>query len=130
MVFKTVTPEMIEAFAEISGDRNRLHFDDVFAKKTLNGKCNGRIAHGALIFALLSGYIAHEFGDGTTVRKAECCFKLPFEPGDGAGFSHTIVASRTVGSAVLADVEVSVVRQSGGVEEVVGKTALVLLQPL
>ncbi len=49
---KTVTEQDVVGFAEITGDRNPLHLDEEFARTTRFG---GRIAHGALLFGLLSG---------------------------------------------------------------------------
>ena len=48
---KTVTEADIVLFAGVSGDFNPAHMSEEYAKKTLFG---GRIAHGALILALLS----------------------------------------------------------------------------
>lgn len=48
---RTVTKEIIEAFAEISGDHNPIHLDDTYASKTSFGKC---IAHGIYSASLIS----------------------------------------------------------------------------
>jgi CBS domain-containing protein/acyl dehydratase len=52
---KTISEEDVEAFAEASGDTNRLHMDDEFAKTTRFGK---RIAHGTLVGGIISSALA------------------------------------------------------------------------
>lgn len=51
---KTITEADIVNFAGVSGDWNRIHLDEEFAKKTIFGK---RIAHGLLTLAITSGLI-------------------------------------------------------------------------
>ena len=45
-----VTAEMIERFAEATGDRNPLHLDEDYAKKTI---FKTRVAHGMLSAGIL-----------------------------------------------------------------------------
>lgn len=52
---KTLSKEDVEAFAEASGDTNRLHMDEEFAAKTRFG---GRIAHGTLVVGIISSALA------------------------------------------------------------------------
>lgn len=49
---KTITEADIVNFAGVSGDWNRIHLDEEFAKKTQFGR---RIAHGLLTLAITSG---------------------------------------------------------------------------
>lgn len=51
---KTITEADIVNFAGVSGDWNRIHLDEEFAKKTIFGR---RIAHGLLTLAVTSGLI-------------------------------------------------------------------------
>ncbi len=46
---KKITDNDIQAFAELTGDRNPLHLDDAYAKKT---RFKRRIAHGMLSASL------------------------------------------------------------------------------
>jgi 3-hydroxybutyryl-CoA dehydratase len=46
-----ITKEMVDIFAQLSGDLNPLHMDDEYAKKTQFGK---RVCHGFLLSSLFS----------------------------------------------------------------------------
>ena len=52
---KTISPEDVELFAEITGDTNRLHLDEEHASRTRFGR---RIAHGALVGSTISAALA------------------------------------------------------------------------
>ncbi|MEF8784628.1 MAG: CBS domain-containing protein [Haloarculaceae archaeon] len=52
---KTISAADVEAFAEASGDTNRLHMDEEFAAKTRFGE---RIAHGTLVVGIVSSALA------------------------------------------------------------------------
>ncbi|MFT4921908.1 MAG: CBS domain-containing protein/acyl dehydratase [Haloarculaceae archaeon] len=52
---KSLTDEDVEAFAEASGDTNRLHLDDDFAQASRFGE---RIAHGTLVGGIISSALA------------------------------------------------------------------------
>ncbi len=52
---KTMSKEDVKAFADASGDTNRLHMDDEFAAASRFGE---RIAHGALVVGTISAALA------------------------------------------------------------------------
>lgn len=52
---KTLSDDDVRAFAESSGDTNRLHLDEAFAAETRFG---GRIVHGTLVSGLISAALA------------------------------------------------------------------------
>ncbi len=55
---KQITDAVVRAFAELSGDFNPIHVDEVFARNTRFGR---RIAHGMISGALLSAVLGYEF---------------------------------------------------------------------
>lgn len=80
---RTVTEADIQQFAGLSGDYNPLHTDDVFIHESTNYP--GRIAHGALTFAMATGL---SFQEGLTRGTAlgflgvDITFVAPVLPGD------------------------------------------------
>jgi 3-hydroxybutyryl-CoA dehydratase len=75
-----VTDELLEHFAQATGDRNPIHFDDAYAAETRFG---GRIAHGMLVGGLISALLANELpGPGTIYLGQELRFRAPVRPGD------------------------------------------------
>jgi 3-hydroxybutyryl-CoA dehydratase len=75
-----VGDEQLEQFADATGDRNPIHFDDAYAEQTRFG---GRIAHGMLVGGLISSLLANELpGPGTVYLGQELRFRAPVRPGD------------------------------------------------
>lgn len=72
--------DVIEAFAQASGDRNPLHFDDGFAAGTRLGR---RVAHGMLTASFISAIIGTELpGPGSIYIAQTLTFRAPVHPGD------------------------------------------------
>lgn len=77
---KTITDEMIRAFADLSGDCNPVHLDDAYAAGTRFGR---RIAHGMIAAGLISATIANDLpGPGAVYLSQSLQFKVPVFPGD------------------------------------------------
>lgn len=75
---KRLSEEDVEAFAEASGDTNRLHLDEEYAERTRFGT---RIAHGTLVVGLVSAALARL--PGLTIYLAQDVSYLgPVELGD------------------------------------------------
>lgn len=79
-VRKSITQEMINRWAEVSGDFNPLHVDPGFAEKSRFG---GTIAHGHLSLAFLCEMMSRYFGKkwvcGGKLRQVK--FTAPVRPG-------------------------------------------------
>ncbi|MBI3551546.1 MAG: MaoC family dehydratase N-terminal domain-containing protein [Elusimicrobia bacterium] len=101
-IYKSPNPRLvseatINSFAEISGDKNRLHVDEGFAKKTPFG---GRIAHGLLGLSIASGLL-HDMG---IVQESVLAFvglswrfKGPARIGDSLNTTMTVTKTRALG---------------------------------
>jgi 3-hydroxybutyryl-CoA dehydratase len=77
---KTISDEMIRAFADLTGDTNPVHLDDEYASKTRFGR---RIAHGMIAAGLISATLANDLpGPGTVYLSQSLQFKAPVYPGD------------------------------------------------
>ena len=76
----TLTQEHVDKFAEISGDRNPLHFDEDFASKTKFGKL---VVQGGLTTGLLHALVAMDMpGPGTVFLSQDWKFTAPVFIGD------------------------------------------------
>lgn len=77
---KRITDHCIEAFADVSLDRNPVHIDEDYAAGTV---FKGRIAHGMLTAALISAVIGEQLpGHGTVYLAQNLSFRAPVRPGD------------------------------------------------
>jgi acyl dehydratase len=74
-----ITKELIASFALLSGDFNKVHVDEEYAKTTPWG---GVIAHGALIEVLVSAELARKYPGCIITEKNKVRFRKPFRPGD------------------------------------------------
>lgn len=79
-ITKTIAESDIEAFAEVTGDRNPVHLNEEFAKTTRFGR---RIAHGMLTASLISSVLANQLpGEGSVYLGQTLQFVAPVFPGD------------------------------------------------
>jgi acyl dehydratase len=87
----TITPEIVRAYADITGDRNPLHFDEAFTAGTRFGRL---IAQGGLTTGLLHALVAMDLpGPGSVFMSQSWAFPRPVYIGD------TIEAVGTVRTA-------------------------------
>jgi acyl dehydratase len=105
----TLTPEHVEKFAAISGDRNPLHFDDAFAAGTKFGRL---VVQGGLTTGLLHALVAMDLpGPGSVFLSQNWKFTAPVFIGD------TIVAEAEVLSVhatkPVTQLKVAVQREDG-----------------
>lgn len=83
-----VTTERVQMYAEITGDRNPLHFDEAFAAQTRFGRL---VAHGGITTGILHALVAEDLpGPGSVFLSQEWKFTAPVYIGD------TIVATAQV----------------------------------
>jgi acyl dehydratase len=105
----TLTAEHVQKFAEISGDRNPLHFDESFAARTKFGRL---VVQGGLTTGLLHALVAMELpGPGSVFLSQNWKFTAPVYVGD------TIVAEAEVlsvhASKPVTQLKVAVKRDDG-----------------
>lgn len=81
-----VTEEMINGFADLSGDHNPIHVDEEFAKQTV---FKGRIAHGMLGGAFISATLASAL-PGAVYLSQSLNFKRPMRIGDALVVTITV----------------------------------------
>jgi acyl dehydratase len=94
---RLVSDDDIRAFAEISGDHNRLHLDDAYARETPFG---GRIAHGALGIAIGTGLLSQTgltAGSLVALVGIDWKFIAPIRPGDRISARLRVVEQRALG---------------------------------
>ena len=77
---KTVTSRDLELYAEITGDRNPLHFDPEFAARTKFGRL---VAQGGIAAGMLNTLVAMELpGPGTVFMSQSLRYLAPTYIGD------------------------------------------------
>jgi 3-hydroxybutyryl-CoA dehydratase len=118
---KTITELDLERFAEVSLDRNPVHFDEAYAQTTRFG---GRIAHGMIAAGLISAVIGTRLpGPGSVYLGQTLQFKRPVRIGDMLRATVTVKAIRE--DKPIATLETIVENQAG--EVVLAGEATVLL---
>jgi acyl dehydratase len=121
---RTVEPDDIARFTEISGDKNPLHYDAELAKTTPFGEI---IVQGGVTSAILNAVVAEELpGPGTVFLKVEWNFRAPVRPGDTIEGEVEVLEVRT--DKPITKVLTSVTRDDGVV--VLDGTALCYTVPL
>ena len=89
----TVVEADIEAFADLSGDRNPVHLDEAYAAAT---SFKGRIAHGMLSAAYISAILGMDLpGPGAIYLSQNLAFKRPVRIGDTVLARATVIAIDT-----------------------------------
>jgi acyl dehydratase len=105
----TFGPEHVEAFAELSGDRNPLHFDPAFVAGTRFGKL---IVQGGLTTGLLHALVAMDMpGPGTVFLSQSWKFTGPVFVGDTITAEATVLSVHP--SKPVTQLAVKVTRQTG-----------------
>ena len=77
---QTVTAREVELYAQITGDRNPLHFDPVFAARTRFGRL---VAQGGIAAGMLNALVAMDLpGPGTVFMSQALKYLAPTYLGD------------------------------------------------
>ncbi|RPH85362.1 MAG: MaoC family dehydratase [Candidatus Rokuibacteriota bacterium] len=77
---QTVTAHEVELYAQITGDRNPLHFDADFAARTRFGRL---VAQGGIASGMLNALVAMDMpGPGTVFLSQTLTYKAPTYLGD------------------------------------------------
>ena len=89
---RTITDEMVVAYADLIGDHNPVHLDEAFAATTRFGR---RIAHGMLVAGLVSTVLASDLpGPGTVYLSQTLQFKAPVYLGDTIAVTVEVIKAR------------------------------------
>lgn len=120
----TISEELVSAFADYSGDRNRLHLDDDFAREL---GFRSRVAHGMSYASYLSTLIGmHLPGEGALWASQTIRFAAPAFIGDRVELAGTVTRvdphTRTI------RLEVQAVNQDGD-QLMAGESEIVLPRP-
>ncbi len=119
-----VTDEHIELFARLSGDRNPLHFDDDFARRTKFGR---RVVHGGVTTAILNALVAEDLpGPGSVFVEQRLRYTAPVHPGDTITGELDVTAARE--DKPIYNVTVRVTRQDG-VVALEGECVVYVMRP-
>ena len=85
-----VDDKLVRAYADLTGDHNKIHVDDIFAKKTKFGQ---RIAHGGIMFGMISKVLGGQMpGLGTVYLSQLVNFHAPVFINDTVTLEATITA--------------------------------------
>ncbi len=105
-----IDDKLVHGFADLTGDRNPIHLDDAFAKKTKFGQ---RIAHGGILFGIISKVLGMDMpGVGTVYLTQLVNFRAPVFIGD----TVTLVATITeLQPKSVAKIGVVIKKQTGDV---------------
>jgi acyl dehydratase len=108
---RTVEPEDIERFAEISGDRNPLHYDEAAARASQFGEI---VVQGGVTSAILNAVVAEELpGPGTVFLTVNWDFTAPVRPGDTITGTVEVLDVRT--DKPITELATTVTRDDGPV---------------
>lgn len=89
---RTFTEREVEAFAQISGDRNPLHFDPAFAARTSFGRL---VVHGGLTAGLFNALVAEVLpGPGSVFLHQEWDYPAPVFVGDTVTAEAEVIEAR------------------------------------
>ncbi|AZZ61716.1 MaoC family dehydratase [Oenococcus sp. UCMA 16435] len=108
-----ITESDIAEFARLTGDRNPVHMDEDFAKRTQFG---GRIAHGSYSACLISACIGMKMpGPGAIYLGQNLRFNLPVHFGDVLVTKVQVINIEQKKNFKVVDLQTDVINQNGEV---------------
>src|SRR6476660_664130 len=120
---KTISSDDVAQFAELTGDFNPVHLDDVAGAKSL---FKGRVAHGMLSASLISATIAGKLpGAGSIYLSQTLRFTAPVRIGDTVTATVRVIEL----AAAKRRVRLSTVCTNQRGEKVIEGEALVMVSP-
>lgn len=115
----TYSTEMVEKFAELSGDKNPVHLDFEFASKSI---FKNKIVHGILVSSQISALIANELpGPGSIYLNQELKFISPVYHGDEI---ICVVEVTDIIEAKNIVILSTICKQTDGKEVIIGKATI------
>jgi len=115
----TVTSDIVQRYAELTGDFNPLHFDEEFASKTRFGRL---ISQGGIVVGLVHALVAMDLpGPGTVFTEQQWIFPAPVYIGDTITVEGRVTDWRE--SRNRGEMEFVVVNEDG-VEVLTGSTGV------
>ena len=101
-----ISEDNVRAFADLSGDQNPLHMDDVYARTSAY---SGRVVHGMFLGALVSRLIGmHLPGKRALLMKESLTFKKPVYSGDTVRLEGVVVQTSEATQSITVDIRVHV----------------------
>jgi 3-hydroxybutyryl-CoA dehydratase len=86
---RTISEQDVFAFADASGDRNPLHIDEEYARRSIFGR---RVAHGILTAGIISTVLGNELpGVGTVFVELHIRFLKPVDIGSTVTATATVI---------------------------------------
>lgn len=86
---KTITQQMVQQFADLSGDYNPVHMDEQYCRRAGLGD---RVVHGMLVLSFLSALLGmHLPGEGTVWMSQDIVFLKPARIGDTLSITGKVV---------------------------------------
>lgn len=108
---KQITPALIRAYAQASGDLNPLHLDPEFAARTHFG---GIVAHGMLLLAFIDEMLSEAFEESWLAGgKLRVTLKAPAYVGDELSTFGSATPGIPVGRRLLVTCRVGIKSQRG-----------------
>lgn len=117
---KIVTQDMIERFADLTGDHNPLHLDEHIAER---GPFHGIVSHGRLTGDVAIGSLPYDLLEGMMLLEDSTQYKRPVRPGDhihcvfsvfkkeiviDSGFLHCLLSVLNQNDKVVAEIQFKV----------------------